>query len=436
MRRRVKISSAATGTKTRSALGTPPVRPVPSQARVVGDLGAGGDDGALVDLEAAGADQAGAEGHDQRMDAEDADADAVGQADEQRRAGRRGRARRPGRAPWVATMKAAMVATVATERSMPPVSMARVWQPASMASGMANFTVLAIQRSLTMPGRRICSTTTRSDEQEDERHERIVAEEALDAAAGRAAGSGAASGHGVRPRMAMKAPNMTTTTMIVPSMIEVTFGSTARSVRSVRTRRRMKTATIGPSEAAAAAAEDDAAEDDGGDAGEEVGAGDRRADAGGGGERRGRPSPRRGRRWRRRRCGCGRPARRCGRRRARSSRWRRSRGRAASGGAGSRRRRGRRRGRRAPSAATGWPAVPVMSAFSQSAAAPPGEGRTRSAAPCRTKSIGERHHDVGHAGDDDEQAVERAEGEAHERGRGRRRGRRPPRWRRSSRGRR
>ena len=53
-----------------------------------------------------------------------------------------------------------MVATVATERSMPPVSMVRVWQPASIASGIANFTVLAIQRSLTMPGRRICSTTT------------------------------------------------------------------------------------------------------------------------------------------------------------------------------------------------------------------------------------------------------------------------------------
>ena len=46
--------------------------------------------------------------------------------------------------------------------------------------------------------------------------------------------------------MAMKAPSITTTTMIVPSMIVVTFGSTASSVRSVRTRRRTKTATIGP----------------------------------------------------------------------------------------------------------------------------------------------------------------------------------------------
>ena len=63
------------------------VRDAPGQAGAepgedVGDLGAGGDDGALVDLQAAGADQAGAERHDQRMDAEDADADAVGEADQ------------------------------------------------------------------------------------------------------------------------------------------------------------------------------------------------------------------------------------------------------------------------------------------------------------------------------------------------------------------
>jgi hypothetical protein len=56
---------------------------------------------------------------------------------------------------WVAVMKAAMVATVATDRSIPPVSMVMVWQPARMASGIANLMVLAIQRSLTIPGRRI-----------------------------------------------------------------------------------------------------------------------------------------------------------------------------------------------------------------------------------------------------------------------------------------
>ena len=139
-----------------------------------------------------------------------------------------------------------MVATVPTERSMPPVSMAMVWQPARMASGMANFTVLAIQRSLTMPGRRICRTHDEEDEEDEQRDQRVVGHEALEAAAGGRRGGGVGRGHGVRPRMAMKAPNITTTTMIVPSTIEVTLGSTASSVRSVRTRRRMKTATIGP----------------------------------------------------------------------------------------------------------------------------------------------------------------------------------------------
>ena len=58
-------------------------------------------------------------------------------------------------------MKALIVATVPTDRSMPPVSIVMVWQPARIASGMANFAVLAIQRSLTMPGRRIWRITTR-----------------------------------------------------------------------------------------------------------------------------------------------------------------------------------------------------------------------------------------------------------------------------------
>ena len=68
-----------------------------------------------------------------------------------------------------------MVATVPTERSMPPVSMVMVWQPASMASGIANLTVLAIQRSLTMPGRRSCRTSDEQHQQHDQRHQRLVA---------------------------------------------------------------------------------------------------------------------------------------------------------------------------------------------------------------------------------------------------------------------
>ena len=66
-------------------VGKPQVSPVPSQIRQSGHIEAGGDDGALVDLQAAEGDEAGAERHDQRMHAEDADADAVDEADQQRR---------------------------------------------------------------------------------------------------------------------------------------------------------------------------------------------------------------------------------------------------------------------------------------------------------------------------------------------------------------
>src|SRR5581483_11763159 len=84
-------------------------------------------------------------------------------------------------------------------------------------------------------------------QQDDERHQRPVAHEPPEAAADgdrRRLRRGVA--HGLRPRMATKAPSITTTTMITPSMIVVTLGSMARSVRSVRTRRSTKTATIGP----------------------------------------------------------------------------------------------------------------------------------------------------------------------------------------------
>ena len=85
--------------------------------------------------------------------------------------------------------------------------------------------------------------------------------------------------------MARKAPSITTTTMMVPSMMVVTLGSTASSVRSVRTSRSTNTATIGPTRPPRAAAEHHAAEHDGRDAGEQIRAGDRRADAGAHGQR-------------------------------------------------------------------------------------------------------------------------------------------------------
>ena len=201
--------------------------------------------------------------------------------------------------------------------------------------------------------------------------------------------------HDERLRMAMKAPNMTTTTMIVPSTMVVTLGSTASRVRSVRTQ---------------------AEDEDGDDRAEQSAAcrrrarrrrarrprrwragraRDRRADAGAHGQRQAAHRGEEPGEAHRRRSWCARRGRRCGRPRARSSRSRRSTGRAASGGAVSRRRRGRRRAGRSAlgihaSIVSGMPGigtVPTISDFSHSATPPPGASSTSSAAPCRTKSV-------------------------------------------------
>ena len=61
---------------------------------------------------------------------------------------------------WVAMTNALIVATTPADRSIPPVSIVKVWQAASIARGMANLIVLPAQRSLTMPGRMISSSAT------------------------------------------------------------------------------------------------------------------------------------------------------------------------------------------------------------------------------------------------------------------------------------
>ena len=53
---------------------------------------------------------------------------------------------------WVATRNAAIDAIVPTERSMPPVSIASVWQPARIASGIAARIAMATQLGLRVPG--------------------------------------------------------------------------------------------------------------------------------------------------------------------------------------------------------------------------------------------------------------------------------------------
>ena len=78
-------------------------------------------------------------------------------------------------------------------------------------------------------------------EQGQERDERPVAE----AAHGRGGDRGRQPVM-VRAPQRDEAPNITTTTMMAPSTMMATLGLRRRNVRSVRTSRRMKTATIGP----------------------------------------------------------------------------------------------------------------------------------------------------------------------------------------------
>ena len=81
------------------------------------------------------------------MDAKDADTDPVDETDEHR--GHEGdREAGPQTWPWtnVATTKPAIDATAPTERSMPPVSIVSVWQPARMARGTAAWTMTPDQR--------------------------------------------------------------------------------------------------------------------------------------------------------------------------------------------------------------------------------------------------------------------------------------------------
>ncbi len=63
---------------------------------------------------------------------------------------------------WVAMMNAAIEATVPTDRSMPPVSIASVWAAPRIASGTAARIVEPTQLWVTTPGWASCIRTTSS----------------------------------------------------------------------------------------------------------------------------------------------------------------------------------------------------------------------------------------------------------------------------------
>ncbi len=99
--------------------------------------------------------------------------------------------RRPLAPVWVATMNAAIEATVPTDRSMPPVSMLSVWHAARIASGTAARIVDPDPvGGDDRPAGRISSKDHEDHEQPGQRDERAVAEQPAPA----------------RPRSASRAP--------------------------------------------------------------------------------------------------------------------------------------------------------------------------------------------------------------------------------------
>ena len=180
------------------------------------------------------------------------------------------------------------------------------------------------------------------------------------------------------------------------------FGLTPRNVRSVRTRARTNTATIGPDDAAAAAGEAHATEHDGGHALERVGPGHRRADPGASRSGPARPTPRRARSARRRRPSSGRRRRRCGTPPAGCCRSRTATGRAVERRSGIQTTATKTTRTTSARGSQSMPSEPVISAISQSAAPPPGvlQDEQRGAGPDERHR--QRHDDVRHPRDDDQ----------------------------------
>ena len=65
------------------------------------------------------------------------------------------------------------MATAATDRSMPPVSMTSVWPPARMPSGAANSSALEIQVGVTVPGRDHLDAGDEHEQQQDQHDESV-----------------------------------------------------------------------------------------------------------------------------------------------------------------------------------------------------------------------------------------------------------------------
>ena len=108
----------------------------------------------------------------------------------------------------VAMTYAVIDATTATERSMPPVSIVRVWQAAMIARGIANRIVLDTHVAVTIPGCTIWRTRTSSDSKPRGDECRSTHPRRATASVDRSAGGGHTVGQPSPPQR-HEAPSMT-----------------------------------------------------------------------------------------------------------------------------------------------------------------------------------------------------------------------------------
>ena len=195
-------------------------------------------------------DEAHPQSHDQRVDLEDAHADAVDQPGEGRnrecdKIATPGQVHRPG---W-RRRTPAIEPTAPTERSMPPVSIASVCAPARIASGTAARMMTPAQPALTTPGRDELGDDDQDPEQHDQGDQRTVAQQRAAMRPLRASGcvrTVPAAAVMRRPPNREEAAEHDDPIRMRPARTVERFVLTPRNVMSVRIRARTKTAMIGP----------------------------------------------------------------------------------------------------------------------------------------------------------------------------------------------
>ena len=152
----------------------------------------------------------------------------------------------PGLLISVAVTNPTIDATAPTDRSMPPVSIVSVWQPARIASGIAVRRMTAAQLGETIPGAASWITTTGRTSRPMSGTIGRSRNSARTASEARPFGRCRSRRSRPSPSDLERLPSMTTPMRIAPWATRAKFESTRRKVRSVWISCRMTTATIGP----------------------------------------------------------------------------------------------------------------------------------------------------------------------------------------------